>query len=92
MKVLNTIMKILAALAAVAAIVYVLVNYGETIVAWLKKQLAKFGICCWEEDGDEAELYEVDGAPEEAAQKTADEAAPTEEAPVQAEEVDFEKE
>ena len=92
MKVFRSIMKILAALAAVAAIVYVLVNYGETIIAWLKKQLAKLGICCWEEEGDEAELYEVDGAPEEAAQEAPAEDTPAEEANIQAEDVDFEKE
>ncbi|MBR4862934.1 MAG: hypothetical protein IKU07_00040 [Oscillospiraceae bacterium] len=89
MKAFTTIMKILAALAAVAAIVYVAVKYGDAIIAWLKKQLAKFGICC----GEEAELYEVDGAPEEAEEEApAAEEETAEEPAVQAEEVDFEKE
>ena len=92
MKAFTTIMKILAALAAVAAIVYVAVKYGDAIIAWLKQQLAKFGICCWDEGSEEAELYEVDGAPEEAAEETPAEEAPTDEAAVHAEDTDFEKE
>ncbi len=86
MKVFTTVLKILAALAAVAAIVYVVVVHGETIIAWLKKQLAKLGICCGNDE--EAELFEVDQSPEEVAA----EEVPTEEGAVQAEDVDFEKE
>ena len=43
MKALNTIMKILAALAAIAGAVYVIATYGDKIVAWAKKLL---GIDC----------------------------------------------
>ena len=43
MKVLGNILKVVAALAAVASIVYVVVNYGDKIVAWFKET---FGCCC----------------------------------------------
>ena len=42
MKVVNTIAKILVALAAVAGAVYVIATYGEKIVAWAKSLLK----CC----------------------------------------------
>lgn len=37
MKAFNTILKILAALAAVAGAIYVIATYGDKIVAWAKK-------------------------------------------------------
>ena len=83
MKVFTTVMKILAALAAAAAIVYVVVTYGEAIIAWIKKQLARFGIhfdCC------EVQLVDEDVIDEEAVMDE----APAEEGAVQAEEGDFE--
>ena len=46
MKVINTITKILIALAAVAGAVYVVATYGEQIVAWCKKLLASLPCCC----------------------------------------------
>ena len=36
MKVLNIILKIVAVLAVIAGIVYVIITYGEKIVAWTK--------------------------------------------------------
>lgn len=39
MKTVNTIVKILAALAAVAGAVYVAATYGDKIVAWAKRIL-----------------------------------------------------
>ena len=39
MKVFTTIVKVLAALAAVVGAVYVAATYGEKIVAWAKKML-----------------------------------------------------
>ena len=44
MKVFNTVMKVVAALAAVAGVVYVVAPYGDKIVAWAKKLLGKS--CC----------------------------------------------
>ena len=46
MKVFSIIMKIVAALAVVAGIVYVVATYGDKIVAWAKKLLGKFECCC----------------------------------------------
>ncbi len=43
MKAFNVILKILATLAAIAGIVYVIATYGDQIVAWAKKLL---GCCC----------------------------------------------
>ena len=47
MKTVNIIIKIVAALAAVAGIVFVIATYGDKIVAWAKKLLG----CC-PRDGD----------------------------------------
>ena len=44
MKTFNLIAKIVAALAAIAGIVYVVATYGDKIVAWAKNLLGKF--CC----------------------------------------------
>jgi len=54
MKVFSTIMKIVAALAAVAGIVYVIATYGDKIVAWAKKLLGKCPCCC-EDDCDDCQ-------------------------------------
>ena len=45
MKTVSIIAKVVAALAAVAGIVYVLATYGDKIVAWAKKLMNK-GCCC----------------------------------------------
>ena len=45
MKLFAGIMKLLAALAAVAGIVYVIATYGDKIVAWAKK-LLNIECCC----------------------------------------------
>ena len=45
MKTFSIIAKVVAALAAVAGIVYVVATYGDKIVAWAKKLLGK-GCCC----------------------------------------------
>lgn len=45
MKALNTVVKILAALAAVAGAVYIVATYGEQIVAWAKKALNALPKC-----------------------------------------------
>lgn len=46
MKKFGTILKILAALAAIAGAIYVLATYGDKIVAWAKSVLAKVNCCC----------------------------------------------
>ena len=45
MKTFSVIAKVVAALAAVAGIVYVVATYGDKIVAWAKNLLGK-GCCC----------------------------------------------
>ena len=46
MKVFTAILKVLAALAAIAGIVYVIATYGDKIVAWAKKVLGCTCECC----------------------------------------------
>ena len=57
MKTLSVILKILAALAAIAGVIYVVATYGDKIVAWAKSLLNRCGCCCGEgecccEDGE----------------------------------------
>ena len=54
MKVFSTIMKIVAALAAIAGVVYVIATYGDKIVAWAKGLLGK--CCCNECEGCECNV------------------------------------
>lgn len=66
MKALGTALKIIAALVAIAGIVYVVIHYGDRIAAWVKMQLSKFGCCrCGESI---AAVYPEEAAPEEAIQ------------------------
>lgn len=58
MKVFNTIAKLVVALAAIAGAIYVAATYGEQIVAWAKKVMAKIQGDCectysYDEDGEE---------------------------------------
>lgn len=96
MKAFNIIVKILAALAAVAGVVYVIATYGEQIVAWAKKVLASLPKCpaCEEEAAEvttEEEAPAEEAAEEEAVEVTIEVPAEevTENEPV-AEEADFE--
>lgn len=68
-------MKILAALAAVVGVVYVVATYGDKIVAWAKNLLASCPCC-----NKECEVVEEDFVAEEA--PAAEEAPVEEEAPV----------
>ena len=93
MKALNTIVKIMTALAAVAGIVYIIATYGEQIVAWCKKVLAKMPQCpsCEEAAVEEVvEEFVEEAAEEPAAEEIVEEPAPevvvAEHEPVAAEE------
>ena len=55
MKIFTTVLKILAALAAVAGIIYVIATYGDKIVAWAKGLLNKCPCCDCECDCDDCE-------------------------------------
>lgn len=97
MKAVNIIIKILAALAAIAGVVYVIAAYGDKIVAWAKKLLGR--TACYEhvceddfveEATEEAPLSEDELTAEE---PDADEAPVAEEAAedaVVASDADFE--
>ena len=54
MKILSTVLKIVAALAALAGIIYVIATYGDKIVAWAKKMLGQCPCCC-EDDCDDCQ-------------------------------------
>lgn len=93
MKAINTIVKIVVALAAVAGAVYVVATYGEKIVAWAKNLLGR-DCCCKGIECDCAEAMEVPATEEvPAVEETVEEAAeeaPTVEDAVVADESDFE--
>lgn len=63
MKTVSIIIKIVAALAVVAGIVYVVITYGDKIVSWAKKLLNRCGCSCDECDceGREECCSECDG-------------------------------
>ena len=48
MKLFFGIMKLLTALAIIAGIVFVVIRYGDKIMAWVKKRL-NLGCCCGED-------------------------------------------
>lgn len=81
MKILSAIAKIVAAVAFVAGVVYLVATYGDKLVAWAKKLLP-----CKECEGEVVEEAEEAEAP---AEETSEEEAPVEETPV-AEDADFE--
>lgn len=97
MKAFNIIVKILAALATVAGVVYIVATYGEQIVAWAKKVLASLPKCpcCEEAEAEEAVAEEVPAeevpAEEEAVEVTIEvPAEEVSETDAVAEEADFE--
>lgn len=89
MKALNTVIKILTALAAIAGVVYLLATYGDKIVAWAKKLLNCGGGCCCEDECcceeacscEEECCCQEDGSCEASAEEAPAEETPAEEAP-----------
>ena len=93
MKSFETVLKVLTALAAVAGVVVVLAAYGDKIVEWAKKMMAKIPCHSCDiieftpaEDFDE----EAEAVPETPAEEVPVEEAPAEEAEPVAEDADFE--
>lgn len=88
MKPVNTIVKILTALAAVAGAVYIVATYGEQIVSWAKKVWNAMPQCPSCED-EEIEVEFVTEDEEITAEETpveeisAEEEAPVEETPAE---------
>ena len=81
MRVFSTIMKIVAALAAVVGAVYVAATYGDQIVAWAKKTLSSLSKCpCCKSEKPAVEEVPVEEVP---AEDVPAEEAPAEEAPVE---------
>lgn len=80
MKAMNTIIKILTALATIAGIIYIVATYGEQIVAWCKKMLASMPKCPCCEKSDVAEEAVVEEEP--AAEEVPVEEPAAEEVPV----------
>lgn len=94
MKAVNIIIKVVAALAAVAGVVYVVATYGDKIVAWAKNLLGCNKNCCVDAV-EEADIEEpvVEEEIETVEEVVAEEVAPVEEAAadtVVASESDFE--
>lgn len=81
MKALNTIVKILTALATVAGAVYIIATYGEQIVAWAKKTLNSLPKCPSCEEAEAVEEVEVEAEP--AAEEVAAEEPAAEEVAVE---------
>lgn len=72
MKTINTILKIAAALAVAAGVIYVIATYGDKIVAWAKEMLdkcscMKCNCCACEAEEEPAE--EAEAAAEEPAEE-----------------------
>ena len=80
MRVFSTIMKIVAALAAVVGAVYVAATYGDQIVAWAKKTLSSLSKCpCCKSEKPAVEEVPVEEVPTEdvpAEEAPAEEPAP----------------
>ena len=75
MKTLNAVVKVLAVLAAIAGVVYLLAAYGDKVVAWAKRVI---GCCPWDE-GMEEEAPAAEEAPVSEETPVAAEEAPVEE-------------
>lgn len=81
MKVFAAVVKVLAALAAVAGAVYAIATYGDKIVAWAKDLMAKCPCGCCQEPAEDSPAEEAAPAeePEAAEEAPAEEASPAEE-------------
>jgi len=80
MKPVNTIIKILTALAAVAGAVYIIATYGEQIVAWAKKLWNAMPQCpACDDDEVEVEVVTELDAEEPVAEEIPAEEVPAEE-------------
>lgn len=75
MKTLNVVVKVLATLAAIAGVVYLLAAYGDKVVAWAKRVI---GCCPWDE-GMEEEAPAAEETPVSEETPVAAEEAPVEE-------------
>ena len=65
MKTLGNVLKVLAALAAIAGVVFVIIKYGDKIVAWTKETFGKYFPCCCCKEKAEEVVQEVAPVAEE---------------------------
>ena len=72
MKFWKNLMKFLASLAAACAIVYVVITYGDKIVAWAKRTFGKYFPCCCSCCEDEILENAAEEAPAEELAEEAD--------------------
>lgn len=87
---MKTLIKLIAALAAVVGAIYAVATYGEQIVAWARSFMSKLPKCpCCQECAEPEDAAEEAPA-EEAPEAPAAEEAPVEEAPAPAEEAPVE--
>lgn len=87
MKVFSIIAKIVVALAAIAGIAFVVVNYGDKIVAWFKKV---FGDMCCCKEAEVIEETPEEETEESIIEEVVEEEIAPEEGEVVAAEGDFE--
>lgn len=87
MKVVNVIVKVVVAMAAVAGVVYVVATYGDKIVAWAKKTL---GACKCRCGDDECCCEETCCCEEAVCEEAPAEETPVAEGEAVAAEADFE--
>lgn len=87
MKTVKCVMKVLAALVAIAGAVYLIAAYGDKLVAWAKRVI---GCCPWDEGmeeeapaAEEDPAEEAPAAEEPAEAPAAEETAAAEEAPAE---------
>ena len=69
MKTVNTVLRILAALAAIAGTIYIIATYGEKIVAWAKELWAKMPCPCCKKDEEAAPAEDAPAADAPAAEE-----------------------
>lgn len=64
MKTWEIILKVLAALVAAAIVIFVIITYGDKIVAWFKKLFSKKRVTLYEEEENDLIAQEGDFAKE----------------------------
>lgn len=52
MKTFGNILKVLAAVAAVAGLIVVIIKYGDKIVSWTRETFSKYLPCCCQDNSE----------------------------------------
>ena len=64
MKTWEVVLKIVAALLVVAGVIFVIITYGDKIVAWFKRMFGQSEVTIYED-----EEFDIEEAPEDAAEE-----------------------